>query len=227
MICKYLSKLFKKEQPKPPHVDPIEPVDEKPQSEYRWDDDNDGVPNDWAKDYLELWKTVKIRPEHSSTLNWYVSKIIRYQHKYKPVEAATRCPWEIVGIIHGMEASFNFDGILHNGEKIIGTGKKTVLVPKGRGPFSTWEQAAIDALQIKNIKLNWSNPIEVLYFLEKFNGLGYRKYHPTVKSPYLWGLTNHHLKGKYTSDGKFDYNASTSQCGAAIILKSLKPSWLS
>lgn len=135
----------------------------------------------------------------------------------------------ILGVIHFKEASCNFNGVLHNGEKIIGTGRKTFLVPKGRGPFNTWEDSAVDAISMKaNIfrdLLDGDLDIGgVLSDLEKYNGTGYISgAGRSETSPYLWACSNiNDDRGKYTSDGKFDPNASTQATpGAAVILKEL------
>lgn len=133
----------------------------------------------------------------------------------------------ILGAIHFKEASCDFRGVLHNGEKIVGTDKKTTIVPKGRGPFATWADAAVDAIGIESSR--WKKLIEgsqdigdILYALERYNGTGYiTGAGREENSPYLWACSNiGDGKGKYVSDGKFDSNASTgSSCGAALILK--------
>lgn len=135
----------------------------------------------------------------------------------------------ILGVIHFKEASCNFAGVLHNGEKIVGTGRKTSIVPKGRGPFATWEDAAVDALVGESSR--WKKLIEggndigdILYALERYNGTGYISGAGKAEtSPYLWACSNiNDGAGKYVSDGKFDPNASTqSSAGAAVILKEL------
>lgn len=135
----------------------------------------------------------------------------------------------ILGAIHFKEASCNFAGVLHNGERIIGTGKKTSIVPIGRGPFATWEDAAVDAIGIESSR--WKKLIQggadigdVLYALERYNGTGYiTGAGKAENSPYLWACSNvNDGFGKYVSDGKFDANASTgSSAGAAVILKEL------
>jgi lysozyme family protein len=169
-----------------------------------------------------LWETVEIRKEHQGTVEWYVKRIKRYKPRYERVERRTGVPWFVVACIHGLECGFDWGAALHNGDKIIGTGEKTTRVPAGRGPFATWEEAAEDALKYdKATEVPVWDVVNTLYFLELFNGTGYRKYHPEVKSPYLWGMTNHHSKGKYVSDGKFDSEAITKQAGAAAILKLL------
>lgn len=135
----------------------------------------------------------------------------------------------ILGAIHFKEASCNFKGVLHNGDQIIGTGKKTIRVPAGRGPFNSWEQAAVDAISMNPSRwkklLSGNNDIgEILYALERYNGTGYiTGAGKAENSPYLWACSNiNDDKGKYVSDGKFDANASTqSTSGAALILKEL------
>jgi len=61
----------------------------------------------------------------------------------------------------------------------------------------------------------------ILGTLEDFNGRGYIKYHPDVLTPYLWSKTNHYVKGKYASDGKFDPELVDKQVGVAAIYKYL------
>lgn len=139
------------------------------------------------------------------------------------VEVSGIDPWMVIGGIHNMESSMNFAGVLHNGEKIIGTGKKTTLVPKGRGPFKTWEDAAIDALVMKGFQAikNWSAG-NILGVVERYNGTGYISgAGKAERSPYLWAQSNiNDGRGKYTSDGKFDPNAnSNGQTGFATLMK--------
>ena len=126
--------------------------------------------------------------------------------------------------LHYRESSLSFAGVLHNGEKILNTGKKTKLVPKGRGPFSTWEEAAVDALMLKKsiFPSKWTFE-SMLEFSERFNGLGYRsKIGDSGKielSPYVFAGTNlHDETSKYVSDGKYSPTAKEAQLGVAAIL---------
>ena len=136
---------------------------------------------------------------------------------------------DILGAIHFKEASCDFRGVLHNGEKIVGTNKKTTIVPKGRGPFATWADAAVDAINIESGRwkalLGGSTDIgDILYAMERFNGTGYiTGAGRSETSPYLWACSNvNDGRGKYVSDGKFDPNADTgSSAGGAVILKEL------
>lgn len=159
----------------------------------------------------------------STPINAAAAKIIANRSRYEVVAKATGVPWDVIGVIHYRESSNDFRGVLHNGQKIIGTGKKTTLVPKGRGPFSTWEEAAIDALANCHPYLaknkDWSIGT-TLDKLEAYNGLGYRN--KGLPSPYLWAGTDQYHKGKYVADGKFDPNHVDQQLGVAPILMKLR-----
>jgi hypothetical protein len=91
--------------------------------------------------------------------------------------------------------------------------------PTGNPPF-TWEQSAEDALTMHNLGANWTVG-GTLYQLERYNGFGYRLYHPQVLSPYLWGFSNHYSAGKYVADGTWSDTAVSNQCGAAVLLRRL------
>lgn len=159
----------------------------------------------------------------STQINAQAEKIIANRSRYEVVSKATGVPWDVIGVIHYRESSGNFAGVLHNGQKIIGTSKKTTLVPEGRGPFSTWEEAAIDALVNCHPHLarnkDWSIGA-TLDKLEAYNGLGYRN--KGLPSPYLWAGTDLYTKGKYVKDGKFDPDHVDQQLGVAAILMKLR-----
>jgi hypothetical protein len=61
----------------------------------------------------------------------------------------------------------------------------------------------------------------VLYRLEAYNGFGYRKHHPEVRTPYLWSFSQHYGAGKYVQDGVWSPTAVSQQCGAAVLLRGL------
>ena len=174
--------------------------------------------NPYKDDYLNLWETMVLNKQCTYELD----KIISDKKIYKAIESATTVPWYVVGIIHGLEGSFNFKKHLHNGDPLT---DRTVNVPKGRpktgNPPFTFEESAIDALNMKKSQFpkNWGYIEDVLYFLERYNGLGYRN--KGLNTPYLWSGSNHYIKGKYVSDGRYDPNAVSKQIGAAVILKNL------
>jgi lysozyme family protein len=134
----------------------------------------------------------------------------------------TGVPWHFIGVIHGLEASFNFRAHLHNGDFPLS--RRTRQVPSGRPrvwlPPDDWASSAKDALALLGFtgQTDWSLS-RTLYRLEAYNGLGYRSY--GVPSPYLWSFSNHYARGKFVSDGKWNANARSQQCGAAVMLKLL------
>src|SRR5436309_1074388 len=48
---------------------------------------------------------------------------------------------------------------------------------------------------------------------------GYRRYHPEVRSPYLWSGSTHYTSGKYVEDGRWSDTAVSRQLGAAVLLR--------
>ena len=175
-----------------------------------------------AKGYQNLWEKAEVVAGSGSAAAAIASKIVSLRNRYEPIAETLGHPniWPLIGALHDREADLSFAGVLHNGERIIGTGRKTSLVPAGRGPFSTWEEAAVDALQIKG----WQSIVEWptsrwLYEAERYNGFGY--FSKGINSPYVWAGTSLQQRGKYVADGKFDASAWDSQLGVAAILKAI------
>jgi lysozyme family protein len=178
----------------------------------------------YGPEYQKLWDTMRIIRDDKE-LTRLALKINNNRKMYENVERAIGVPWQMVAVIHIREAGEQDVGrwlcVLHNGEKIVGTDKKTKLVPSGRGPFSDWLTAALDALRLKGFdKYNDWSVARVLWALEPFNGYGYRN--RELRSPYLWASTNHQQLGKYIADGVFDPNVMDSQIGCAALLKYLE-----
>jgi lysozyme family protein len=175
----------------------------------------------YGPEYKQLWDTMHIIRD-TAELQRLSNKIRLSEQMYRSVGIV---PWQMVAVIHVREAGEQDIGrwkcVLHNGEKIIGTGQKTRLVPAGRGPFYDWTNAAIDALRLQGFDkyTDWTVG-RVLWALEPFNGYGYRN--KGLRSPYLWASTNHQQLGKYIADGVFDANVMDSQIGCAALLKYLE-----
>lgn len=172
-------------------------------------------------EYARLWASMEIRPSKAADMAATANKILAKKARYQAVEKETQVPWYVIGIIHAMEGGCDFATHLHNGDPLS---KRTVQVPAGRpkagtAPFS-WKSSACDALTMKGLEKIKDWPIERICFeLERYNGFGYRTYHPSVLSPYLWSGTNHYSRGKYIADGKWSSSAVSGQSGAMAILK--------
>lgn len=141
--------------------------------------------------------------------------------RYQAISNATGVPWYVIAVIHEREAGYdpNFTRNIANGEP---WNRETRLVPRGRGPFRSFEEAAYDALVLcppyaaKN--KDWSAG-DTLTLLEKYNGLGYAN--KGLPSPYIWSGTDQYEKGKYVADGVFDPNAVDKQLGCAGLLMAM------
>jgi lysozyme family protein len=238
---RWLSNLFKP-KPKPipdkpiapnaPVGDPIAP--ESPKTD---EPDLDTVDDGTFKkpDFTYLWDNATLREDKLNHIQSVCKRIMDNAGVYKRVSLEGKrmarlyhgietpyIPWYFIAVLHYRESNMDFRGVLHNGQRILGTGKQTTWVPKGRGPFETWEEAANDALFILK-HFHWNKEWDIYKCIERaerYNGLGYRnKGH---YSPYLFSGTNHYDgKGKYVADGRYDRNAVEKQLGVVAIWKGL------
>lgn len=199
---KFLKSIFKKNETKPEVIKPKEPVNE--------------IPTENEQYFIDI----KINESALPMLKLACDKILKNKEKYMAVQEATGVPWDVVAACHYRESDLDFRGVLHNGEYIIGTGRLTKLVPKNRGPFNTWQEAAIDAMMIEKSKFpkKWDAEGK-LDFCEKYNGLGYRK--KGVPSPYVYASTNKYTSGLYVADGKYNPVKVDKRLGCACIIKRL------
>jgi len=172
-------------------------------------------------EYATWYAACVVRPECRKELAYCVKRLHDGQAIYEEVGTQLTIPWLFVGITHGMECSFNFRCHMHNGDPLKG---RTVNVPSGRPtscePPFTWAQSATDALIYMGYHevSDWS-PTHMLYLFERYNGMGYRR--RGVPTPYLWSFSNLYEKGKFVADGRYDAQAVSRQCGAALLLQAL------
>lgn len=165
----------------------------------------------------ERWKNCVVNQDRLAEVTSQARWIISNRARYEIVQRLTGVPWWFIGALHAREAprATAFSCYLGNGEPL---NRVTRLVPKGRGPFKTWEAGAVDALCMQkfNTVRDWS--IEyVLYLAEEYNGFGYAAH--GLPSPYVWGATNYQRAGKYVADGKFSANTWDKQIGVAAVLQ--------
>lgn len=147
------------------------------------------------------------------------SRLYKARTRYQGVEARTGVPWPIIAVIHERESSQNWNASLAQGDP---WNRVSTHVPAGRGPFNSWEAAAIDALAACPPFLarhkDWSIAA-ALTALETYNGIGYAA--RRVPSPYLWAGTDQYRAGKYVRDGVYDPDKVDSQLGCAAILMAM------
>lgn len=156
-----------------------------------------------------------------SEITGFARHLLGSKPRYQAVESKTGVPWFIIAVIHMRESSQKWDRSLAQGDP---WNRTSVHVPAGRGPFTSWEAAAIDALVScpphLARKTDWSLGGALLN-LEEYNGLGYASH--GRPSPYLWAGTDQYGSGKYVADGRYDPSAVDQQPGcAALILAMMK-----
>ncbi len=167
-------------------------------------------------DYASKWEAMVVtRP---AAVDVAAKKIVANAEYYKAVQAQTGVPWYFVGVLHMRECDNNLKGCLANGELIVGTNRKTRLVPKGRGPYATFIDSAIDALDLQGFAkvTDWSPPV-CCYEGERFNGMGYRN--KGKPSPYVLGATQFYQRGKYIRDGVYSDSVVDPQLGIMPVMK--------
>lgn len=169
------------------------------------------------------WASAKITrgPEFVPVAKRLVSTKARYQ----AIEDKTGVPWFVIAVIHQRESAQDFSKSLAQGDP---WNKKSVHVPKGRGPFKSFEAAAIDALtDCAPYAARWKDwsPGGSMTLLEQYNGLGYAN--KGLPSPYIWSGSDQYIKGKYVADGVFDTNVVDKQLGCAglvLAMQAIDPS---
>lgn len=165
------------------------------------------------------WNDCHVPAEKAAAFQAVADKITVNKAVYQDIEKSTGVPWWFIGIVHYREASLKMNANLAQGDP---WNKKSVHVPAGRGPFTSFQEAAVDALTkcspYAARNKDWSVGSALTMF-EKYNGLGYAN--KNLPSPYVWAGTNQYTSGKYVADGVFDPNAVDAQLGCAGILKFL------
>lgn len=170
---------------------------------------------EWYEDHYK-----KAKFTNQNTAAWVVNRLLRLESIYKMGEEATGVHWYMIGALDSMECDNHPLGVLHNGELIVGTGKKTKLVPAGRGPFASKLDSIVDALKYDGLLGKKMSLGEMLKWAEKYNGMGYKS--RGVMSPYVWAGTDRYTKGRFVRDRVFDANAVSKRAGVAAIFKELE-----
>jgi lysozyme family protein len=174
-----------------------------------------------------LWDTVEIKGSQVFRIDKAIAQYMENKARYVSIEKMRTggVPSAVIFTLHGRESTWSFKKHLHEGSPLTG---RTKWIPKGRpkappsnGSVYTFEESAEDVLyKLKDLEsVDWTKCNNSLYTIEKYNGLGYLKYHKDVLSPYLWSGTNHYISGKYVADGKFSHTAVDKQLGTCAILK--------
>ncbi|MBR0756613.1 hypothetical protein JQ604_30925 [Bradyrhizobium jicamae] len=163
------------------------------------------------------WLDMKVTRSFNSVAQRLVAPQARV--RYQVVAVKTRVPWFFIAVAHEREASQNWSTQLGQGDPLNSV---SVHIPKGRGPFKTWEDGAYDALvncaPFAARNKDWSVG-GTLAMLEQYNGLGYAA--RGRPSPYVWSGTDQYQSGKYVRDGVYDPDVVDRQLGCAGLLKAM------
>jgi lysozyme family protein len=146
-------------------------------------------------------------------------RLVAKKARYQAVEAKTGVPWPFIAVTHQRESSQDWNRSLAQGDP---WDRVSTHVPAGRGPFSSWEEAAIDALvncgPYAARNRDWSIG-GTLAKLEQYNGIGY--FNRGKPSPYIWAGTDQYVKGKYVRDGVYDPEFVDPQLGCAGLIMAM------
>ena len=163
------------------------------------------------------WANAKLTRNFSSVAARLVAPFAK--QRYQAVSAKTGVPWHFIAVAHQRESSQSWSASLAQGDP---WDRVSIHVPEGRGPFKSWEDAAVDALvncgPYAARNKDWSAG-GTLTKLEEYNGLGYASL--GRPSPYIWSGTDQYVSGKYIADHVYDPNEVDSQLGCAGLLMAM------
>lgn len=162
------------------------------------------------------WKEV----EATRDFKTIARRLYASKPRYQKVARETGVPWFVIAVIHERESSQNWKKSLAQGDP---WDRVSTHVPRGRGPFESWEAAAIDALvNCAPHASKWKDWTAggTLTLLELYNGLGYAR--RGLPSPYVWAGTNQYKRGKYVADGVYDPETVDRQPGCAGLILALQ-----
>jgi lysozyme family protein/peptidoglycan hydrolase-like protein with peptidoglycan-binding domain len=161
------------------------------------------------------WDTATIT--NQSEVAAVAKRLVAAKDRYRSVEDKTGVPWWMIAGIHEREASQSWNKQLAQGDPL---NQVSTNVPRGMGPFNTWEEGAIAALKHDGLTSVTDWCIEkALHWQEKYNGWGY--FYRGIPSPYVWGATSNQRPGKFVSDGVWSPTTMDRQIGCAAMLKGM------
>lgn len=167
--------------------------------------------------YAAQWDSMTLKSAQLAEIRSVAKRLVAAKARYQAVEAKTGVPWWWIAAVHEREASQSWGASLAQGDP---WNRVSTHVPRGRGPFSSWEAAAIDALQLDGVSRVKDWRLEkAVYYWELYNGWGYSN--KGLPSPYVWGATSVQRPGKYVSDGVWSSTAVDKQLGTAAMLKAM------
>lgn len=138
-----------------------------------------------------------------------------YLSRFDIVSRTTGVPTAMIAGLNERESGCDFHTGMGQGDR---WDRVSVHVPKGCGPFPSWEAAAEFYIHYDHLDDN-STPWDLPYACwkgEVWNGFGPRNH--GRHTGYLWSGTNIYTGGKYVADGVWDPNAQDKQLGIVPVM---------
>jgi len=163
-------------------------------------------------EYLYLINAASpLNAAHAARFHAAAHRLIKHNTTFYGAQTRTGIPAVWFAVINERESGNNFNTYLGNGDPLK---RVTTHVPKGRGPFASWIDGAVDATTYDHVGRpgpeDWSWAW-FLYRCEAWNGFGPRM--RGRRSGYLWAGTQMYTGGKYVADGVWDADAYDTQLG--------------
>src|SRR5258708_4181352 len=106
-------------------------------------------------EYRDQWNAMSIKPTRQKEFDRIAEYAFENRPRYVVIEGNSGVPWPMIACIHKRESDAQdkhgnplFTSYLGNGQPL---NRKTTIVPKGRGPFNSFEEGAMDALRIDGL----------------------------------------------------------------------------
>lgn len=183
--------------------------------------------------YKQLYPTCKILPSKQKEVEEVAGRLCENRAKmaYLNVENIIKStmnahvPWWFIAVVHEREASQAWWANIAQGDP---WNRVSRHVPRGMGPYKSWQDAALAALTKTPVGTlrrvsdwrDWSIG-GALVVLEMYNGFGYENFHHE-RSPYIWAATTLEEWGKYIQDGVWSSHVWDQQLGCAAMLKQMQ-----
>ncbi len=173
--------------------------------------------------YQEMWATTVVTPSKLNEVHEVATRLVAAKARiaYLAIQNLTNVPWWVIAVIHEREGSQEWWRNIAQGDP---WNRISIHIPRGRGPFKSFQDAAVDALTkcppFAGRWTDWSAG-GTLVLLEMYNGFGYENIHHEA-SPYIWAATNHEEWGKYVGDKHYDPRVWDQQLGCAAMLKQMQ-----
>jgi lysozyme family protein len=166
-------------------------------------------------EYIRDLASMTLTETHAAAL--VAQRLLMHRERFLAVQA--RCGVPALWLMPVFERENpSFSSYFGNGDPLD---RPTTHVPRGRGPFTSWEDGVVDALTLDHIVrvTQWTWPMAV-YEWELWNGFGPRMH--GRPSGYPWAGTSIYRGGKYVADGKWSRGTWDHQLGCVAIAKAIE-----